>query len=186
MTRLNTINTNRCKLRCIRPSDNQRVFEILKDAETTRYLNIKSINSLSDVDELIHDYLAGYKVGQKYPFAIIEKEIKQLIGVFIIKLDIYDEDCFEFTVFIDKKYWNNGIYSEVLPEMLRFSFECLGTGSVRGFVMQGNPASSKVLKKQGFSLEKVFRVEGLPELIESYLMTRGFYFLHLKQQIIID
>lgn len=167
--------TKRFMLRSVCMNDSQVIYSILKDPETTRYLNMNPVQSIEDANEIVKDYLSGKNTGEKYPFAILDKETGEFMGVFLIKIDVYDEDCFEFTVYLDRKYWNNGIYTEVLPRMEEFAFEFIGTGNLRGFVMQHNKSSSHVLKKSGFSLEKTFRVEGIPDLIESYLMTKNTY-----------
>lgn len=61
------------------------------------------------------------------------------------------------------------MYTEVLPYMTEFAFKDIGTGNFRGFVMEKNKASSRVLEKCGFELEKIFEVPGLEGKIISYL-----------------
>lgn len=181
MINIDRIDTKRFVLRKVLSQDRDYIFEILKDEETVKYLNLPKINTLSDVDEIIFEYLRAYEEGKKFPFAIVEKKTNDFVGVFLLKVDLFDEDCYEFTVYINKKHWNRGIYSEVLPEMVKFAFECIGTGNVRGFIMINNKSSARVLKKNSFCLEKTFPVEGLPELIESYLMTREYYNKYIKE-----
>ena len=175
MTEIKEIHTDRFILRKITENDNESMFDILSDAETTKYLNMESVKSISDVNRIIDDYLLQYAKGDKYPFAIVKKDSNELIGVFLIKLDLFDPDCFEFTVYIKRELWNKGIYSEVLPYMMDFAFNKIQTGNFRGFIMISNRASAQALKKHGFVLEKTFAVDGLPEMIESYLMTKQDY-----------
>ena len=175
MQQINQIETNRFLLNMLEIDDHVRVLEILRDKEVTRYLNVGKMETLDDARNLVQDYLEGYKNGTKYPFAITSKDDSGLIGVFVIKLDLFDEDCFEFTVFIDKKYWNKGVYSEVLPYMTAIAFDMIKTGNFRGFVMSSNRSSARVLLKNGFVLEKIFSVDGIADKIESYLMTRKQY-----------
>ena len=175
MITINEILTDRFILRQVEEQDNESIFEILSDKQTTKYLNIKEIKTIDDVDEIIKDYLEEYAIGNKFPFAIINRKTGRFTGVFLIKLDLYDPDCFEFTVYIKRDYWNQGTYSEVLPYMIDFAFYNIKTSNFRGFIMVSNRSSAKVLKKCGFFLEKTFFVEGLPEKIESYLMTREEY-----------
>jgi len=171
MVKISEINTERFILRRISHNDDVSVFNILNDEETIKYLNIQKVKSVSDVDEIITDYLSQYEKGNKFPFAIVNKEYNECIGVFLIKLDIYDVDCFEFTVYIKREFWNKGVYSEVLPYMVDFAFNEIGTKYLRGFVMISNKASATVLKKCGFVLEKTFKVDKLSEIIESYILT---------------
>lgn len=176
MVKIETINTERFILRQMVESDSESVFKILSDKETAKYLNMAKVNTLSDADALVKDYLSQYAVGEKFPFAITEKDSEDLIGVFLIKRDLYNPDSFEFTVYIKREMWNRGIYSEVLPYMTDFAFQKIGTGNFRGFIMISNKASGNVLAKHGFVLEKTFAVDGLPEAIESYMMTKEKYY----------
>lgn len=175
MVKIDTISTERFILRQVVESDSESIFGILSDNETAKYLNITKVNTVSDADALIRDYLSQYAVGEKFPFAITEKGSDDAVGVFLIKRDLYNPDSFEFTVYIKRELWNRGVYSEVLPYMTDFAFRKIGTGNFRGFIMISNKASGKVLKKHGFVLEKTFAVDGLPEMIESYLMKKEDY-----------
>lgn len=172
---MENIETNRFILRKVNKEDAIDIFEILSDKETIENLNMGIHNEIEDTKKLINEYLIGADKGEKYPFAIIDKEMKEFVGVFLIKLDLFDEDCFEFTVYIKKKFWNKGIYTEVLKYMIRFAFEKIGTGNFRGFVMEKNQVSSRVLEKCNFKLEKIFAVEGIEGKIKSYLITKEEY-----------
>lgn len=177
MIEIKNVFTERFLLRKINEDDNRSILGILCDDETIKYLNMDKVETITDVDTIINDYLMQYEKGNKYPFAIVSKETSELVGVFLIKLDLYDPDCYEFTVYIKRALWNHGIYSEILPYMMSFAFKEIGTGNFRGFIMISNRASASVLRKHGFALEKTFVVEGLPEMIESYLMTKEEYFI---------
>lgn len=176
MVKIDTINTERFILRQVVESDSESIFGILSDKEVVKYLNIAKLKTLSDADALVKDYLSQYAAGEKFPFAITEKNSKDLIGVFLIKRDLYNSDSFEFTVYIKREMWNRGIYTEVIPYMTDFAFQRIGTGNFRGYIMISNKASGNVLAKHGFILEKIFDVDGLPEAIESYMMTKEDYY----------
>lgn len=177
---MENIVTNRFILRKVNKEDNEEIFKILSDKDVNENLNMDIHVNILDTDKLIEEYLEENKIGNKYPFAIIDKNTKEFLGVFLIKLDLYDEDCFEFTIYIGKDNWGKGIYTEVLPYMTEYAFTKIKTGNFRGFVMEKNIASSKVLEKCGFALEKVFEVPGLNGKIKSYLITREEY---LKKKI---
>ena len=178
--KIENINTERFILRKVEKEDCNEIFEILSDVKGNENLNMDLHTSKQDTLNLIEDYLEEYEKGFKFPFAILEKDTNTLVGVFLIKLDLYDEDCFEFTIYINKSHWGKGIYTEVLPYMIKFAFEEIKTGNFRGFVMEKNKASSKVLLKSGFDLEKVFEVPGLEGKIESYLITKEQYEKNIK------
>lgn len=177
---MRTIETDRFILRKLENEDVEEVFEILSNPKVIENLNMSIQNTLEDTKALFNDYFEELKKGTKFPYAIIDKNSKDFVGVFLIKLDLFDEDCFEFTVYLKEKFWGKGIYSEVLPYMTKFAFEDVQTGNFRGFVMEKNIASSKVLEKTGFTLEKIFEVPGLEGKIISYLMTKEEYERKIK------
>jgi len=169
---MKTIETERFILRKIDDKDAEDIFIILSNNEVITNLNMDIHKEINDTKKLIEEYKKGYEEGTKYPYAIIEKKSNNFIGVFLIKIDLFDEDCFEFTIYLNKKYWGKGIYSEVLPYMTEFAFNDIKTGNFRGFVMEKNTASSKVLERCGFKLEKKFEVPGIEGKILSWLKTK--------------
>ena len=172
---IKNINTKRYILRKVEKSDAQEIYKILSDKNVIENLNMKLHESIEDTKSLIEDYLTEHEKGLKFPYSIIDKDTLEFIGVFLIKIDLYDEDCFEFTVYLKKEHWGIGIYSEVLPYMTKIAFEEIKTGNFRGFVMEKNKASSKVLLRNNFILEKIFEVPGIDGKIESYLITKEQY-----------
>ena len=172
---IKNIETDRFILRIIKNSDEKDIYEMLSNPDIAKYLNMPIHKNVNDTKNMLKDYFEEYDKGNKYPFAIIEKNTKIFLGVFLIKLDLYDEDCFEFTVYIKKDYWDNGIYTEVLPYMTKFVFEKVKTKNFRGFVMEKNKSSCRVLEKCNFKLEKNFKVPGIKGNIISYLITKKDY-----------
>lgn len=169
------IETKRFILRKVEKEDREEIFKILSNENVIANLNMSIHKNIEDTDSLIKEYLEENKKGTKYPYVIIEKNSKDFMGVFLIKLDLFDEDCFEFTIYLKQEYWGIGIYSEVLPYMVKFAFEEIKTGNFRGFVMEKNIASSKVLEKYNFELEKIFEVPNIEGKIKSYLIKREDY-----------
>ncbi len=163
------IETQRCLLRKIEETDSDVIFPLLSDPEVIENLNMKLHTQIKDTEELIKNYLVEYEKGCYFPYVVTDKQTKEFLGVFLLKLDLYDEDCFEFTIYLKKEVWGKGIYTEILPYMTQFVFENIKVENFRGFVKEKNKASSKVLKKCGFELEKVFDVPGIEGKIESYL-----------------
>lgn len=167
--------TNRCKFRLVKDTDEKDIFEILSDEDVITNLNMDIHKSILDTRQMLKDYKKEFINGNKLPLAIISKDNDDFIGVFLIKLDLYNEDAFECTVYLKKKFWNKGIYSEILPSMIKFAFEVIQTKNFRGYVMEKNKASARGLEKNGFKLEKIFNVPGIDEKIYSFLITLEMY-----------
>ncbi len=169
------IETNRYKLKKIEKDSAKNLFHVLSNEKIIANLNMSLHKTMEDTYQLLEEYEKGFKEGTKFPFEILKKDTNEWIGVFLLKLDYYDEDCFEFTIYLDEPYWGQGIYTEILPYMVTYAFEKIGTGNVRGFVMEKNVASARVLAKSGFSLEKKIKVPGIEGEVLSYLMTKKEY-----------
>ncbi len=169
------IETNRFVLRKLNENDIGDVFKILSNPKVIDNLNMEIHKSIEDTKNLFDEYFEDLKKGKKFPYAIINKNTKDFIGVILVKLDIYDEDCYEFTIYLKEEFWGIGVYSEILPYVVDFAFNDIKTGNVRGFVMEKNIASSKVLEKSGFKKEKIFDVPGIEGKIISYLITKDEY-----------
>lgn len=166
---MRTIETKRYILKLVEKKNANKIFKILSNPQVIENLNMDIHTKIEDTIELLNEYYKGLEKGEKYPYEILDKVTGEFIGIFLIKLDLFDEDCYEFTIYLDEKYWGNGVYTEVLPYMTQVVFEDIGTGNFRGFVMDKNIASKRVLEKCGFELEKIFNVDGIEGKIYSYL-----------------
>lgn len=175
------IETKRFFLRKILKEDAEYIFDILNKEEVIKTLNMKRMEKIQDVEKLIEEYLEEYQKGNKEPFVILSKENEEFLGVFLLKVDLYNENAFEFTVFIKPECWGIGIYTEVLPYMISEVFENIRVDNFRGYVKEGNVASEKVLQKNKFKLEKIFRVENIEQRIKSYLITKEMYDQLIKE-----
>jgi len=177
---MKNIETKRFMLRKVEKEDAEKIYKILSNEKVVSTLNMETHKNINDTYKLLNSYEEELSKKTKFPFAIVNKENKEFIGVFLIKLDLYDEDCFEFTIYLDEQYWGKGTYKEVLPYMIQFAFEDICTGNFRGFVMEKNLVSAKTLENAGFSLEKIFEVHGIEGKILSFLITRQEYFSRKK------
>lgn len=172
---MRSIETERYILKKVEIEKAEEIFKILSNEKVITNLNMEIHKTIEDTHKLLNEYFEGINEKTKFPYEILKKDNDEFIGIFLIKLDLYDEDCFEFTIYLDEKYWGQGIYTEILPYMAQVAFEDIGTGNFRGFVMEKNKASCRVLEKCGFRLEKIFNVPGIEGKIISYLMTAEEY-----------
>lgn len=169
------IKTERCILRRTAWEDRNNIFKILNNPKAIENLNMNLHLTLEDTDRLLDDYFLGIENETKCPYTIIDSNTGAFIGIFLLKLDLYNEDAFEFTVYLDELFWGKGIYTEILPYMVTVAFDDIKTKNFRGYVMEKNVASRKVLEKSDFILEKVFNVPGIQDKIYSFLITEEDY-----------
>ena len=169
------MNTDRLNLRLVDINDSADIYNILSNDKVNQNLNMNKPKDINDVVELINKYLKNYLEGTYEPLAITLKDTNEFIGVFLFKLDLYNEDAYECTIYIDEKFWNKGFSTELIKSMINYFFTKYKQSNFRGYIMAKNTASARVFEKCNFKLEKIFKVDGIDGSILSYLMTREDY-----------
>ncbi|MFZ5981908.1 MAG: GNAT family N-acetyltransferase [Candidatus Zixiibacteriota bacterium] len=91
--------------------------------------------------------------------SVILKETGEHIGV----TEIYAIDEYErkyiWGVVLDRKFWRQGLGTEVAGLIIRYVFEDLGYRRLKSYTHSGNPVSMKFQEKLGFVKEAVLRQE---------------------------
>ena len=100
----------------------------------------------------------SFKKKEAFIFGIREKENLKLIGAVGLHLDVAHHKA-EVGYWLGKSFWNNGYVSEALQEVLKFGFEELKLNKIYASHFHHNPASGKVLEKNGFVLEAELKQE---------------------------
>lgn len=100
-------------------------------------------------------YSKRKKFGKFTEFAIRNKN-KKLIGVcgFQVKYGKNSKKD-EIGYWLAKPYWNKGIMTNVVNKLCQIGFNKFNLTRIEATVFSHNAASSKVLEKAGFELEKV-------------------------------
>lgn len=100
----------------------------------------------------------GFANKDAFIFGIREKENLKLIGAIGLHLDIGNNKA-EVGYWLGKSFWNRGYVSEALQKVLQFGFEELNLNKIYASYFLHNPASGKVLEKNGFVFEGTLRQE---------------------------
>ena len=108
-------------------------------------------------EQFISKQIAEFEAGHSVTFAIEKKGDNSLIGILEI-LDIEREhSCAEVGYWLAVEAWGQGYMSEALKPAIRFGFEKLSLNRLHAYHMVRNPASGKVLEKNGFVREGLLR-----------------------------
>jgi [ribosomal protein S5]-alanine N-acetyltransferase len=75
---------------------------------------------------------------------------------FTVKDDVYRYNA-EVGYWIGEAYWGRGIISEVMPVMVRYIFQNFQVNRLYACVLDGNPASMRVLEKAKFRHEATLK-----------------------------
>jgi len=83
---------------------------------------------------------------------------KQLCGVIslIIQKDVYRKSA-EIGYWIGEPYWGNGIATKAVQLITKYGFETLNLIRIYTGVFEHNPTSMKILEKNGYQKEGVFK-----------------------------
>jgi RimJ/RimL family protein N-acetyltransferase len=102
----------------------------------------------------------GFAKKDAYIFVIREKENLKLIGAIGLHLDFANRKA-EIGYWLGKSFWNKGYVSEALQKIVEFGFEELHLNKIYASHFPHNPASGKVLQKNGFEFEGILKQEVL-------------------------
>jgi RimJ/RimL family protein N-acetyltransferase len=93
----------------------------------------------------------------KYEFAIVIKEMNQLIGGCGIKIDPLNEKNCEIGYCLSSDYWGNNYAAEAAEVLIDFAFNTLNMHRVFALVDTENHRSIRVLEKLKFRKEGHFK-----------------------------
>lgn len=146
---------------------------ILRPLERADAASIQQAASAREVADtmisLPHPYLSGE--AQRYldeqesqrerglgaAFAIIAKAKRVFCGVVELRHIEPEHSQAELSFWLAVEAWGQGYMTEVVQTMLRYAFADLGLNRLYAYHMERNPASGRVLEKNGFLREGLLR-----------------------------
>lgn len=156
-----TLETERLILRKFKLSDVKDMFyNWANDDDVTRHITWPTHNSMEVTEKVVAGYVADSERDTYYHWCIELKDTKVAVGS-IGAFRLYDDlKTAEVGYCIGKQYWNKGITTEALNEVIRFLFEEIGYNRIEARHDTKNPASGIVMKKSGMQLEGILRQAG--------------------------
>lgn len=98
----------------------------------------------------------GFNKKQQYTFGIKLKETGEFMGAIGLRLEARHNRA-ELGYWIAEPFWNRGFASEATNKVLKFGFEQLGLHKIFATHLDQNPASGKVMIKNGMIKEGVLK-----------------------------
>jgi len=155
--RTREIQTQRLRLRPLRPDDAPGMFAIYSDEKTMRYWSSASVGSLEEAAQMVGEDLKLQLGGTAAFWAITLERTGRVIGKFtLFQLDRHNRRA-ELGYVINRQFWRKGYGSEVLARMLKFCFEELRLHRLEADIDPDNTGSLALLKKHGFQEEGLLR-----------------------------
>jgi len=154
---LPTLETQRLVLRKLNLRDVNDVFEYASVPEIAIHVMWYHHRSVSDSMHFLRAVMLQYQNGTPSPWGIVYKENNKLIGTggFHILNNVHKRA--EIGYALSQAYWNKGIMTEAMKEMLRFGFEYLQLNRIEAFCKIENTASERVMQKCGMIKEGILR-----------------------------
>jgi [ribosomal protein S5]-alanine N-acetyltransferase len=152
------LKTHLLRLRPLKPSDAsaiQKAASARKIADTM--ISLPHPYPTGEAERYIARQQAEQKTGRSLTFTI---EL-QAEGCFYGLVELRDIDREhsqgELSFWLTMETWGKGYMSEVVQEVVRFGFEDSGLNRLYAYTMTRNPASGRVLEKNGFKQEGLLR-----------------------------
>ena len=135
-------------------SDAKDVRDLINDKKIVKQLSGYPYPCpLSRVKKDIQDSLKGWRTGKSYGFTILADG--QIAGSIILENPSKDKGRYDVGFFIGRKFWNKGIATEAIKQVVKFGFKKLKIYRIQGDNDSDNPSSGRAMKKAGFTFEGV-------------------------------
>jgi [ribosomal protein S5]-alanine N-acetyltransferase len=143
---------------------------VIRPLELTDVSDLASLANNQKIWEDVRDYFpfpytikdAEWFINHSLEMTMIENFAITYKGVFCgvisanVQTDVYRKSA-EMGYWVGEPFWGKGIATEAVKLIAKYAFENLGVNRLFSSVFEYNPASMKVLEKNGFVKEGVFR-----------------------------
>ena len=154
---LPVLETDRLILRKVRRSDADDLFAYARDPEVSRHVLWTAHQSKADSRYFLSQLRRQYRMGWPPTFGIEEKATGRLVGTIGFMQVSSEHACAEVGYSPSRDCWNRGLMTEALDAVLRYAFTTLALNRVEAMHETDNPASGRVMEKNGMRPEGVFR-----------------------------
>lgn len=154
---LPTLYAERIILRKINKNDLNKLFECLSNEHVTKYMFIDTNKTIYSTQKFLDTILSRYTEDKPSPWAIALKESNELIGMCGFSKYDYKNKKAEVGYLLSYNYWNKGIATEALDNVIKFGFENMKLNKIEARCINGNLASENVMIKNGMKLDGMLR-----------------------------
>ena len=152
------LETLRLQLRPLELSDTleiQKTAGIREIADTM--ISLPHPYPIGEAERYISLKLNEREAGSSVTFIIEKKVEKGFCGLIEVRDIDHEHSQGELSFWLDIKAWGYGYMSEVVQVVVRYGFEVLSLNRLYAYHMLRNPATCRVLEKNGFRQEGLLR-----------------------------
>ena len=151
------LETERLILRKMSVADVKDVYEYSKNPRVSEFLLWYPHDSEKTTKSYLRYIDKRYRAGTFYDWAIVLKDTGKMIGTCgFTALDV-ENNKGEVGYVVNYEFWNRGIATEALGEVMKFGFEILELKRIEAKYMMSNFASARVMEKANMKFEGTSR-----------------------------
>ena len=152
-----TLETERLRLIEINETHTERFFEIMSEDEVARYYGMRSLKNTEEANKIIESFRLTFNTKRGIRWGIVLKETGEFVGTAGLNNLVTWSKKAEVGYELHPAYWSQGITSEAVKEVLRYSFNELDLHRMGAVTFPQNHASTHLLEKLGFKKEGILR-----------------------------
>ncbi len=157
-----TLETNRLQLRKPIEEDAPQIFYLRSNDTVNQYILRAKQKDLKEAVSFINDRNNDIENGKIYYWAITLKGSEELIGSICLWNFSEDKTVSEIGYDLHPDYFQKGIMTEAIQEIINFGFNKLQLKNIEAFTHKENCSSVKLLEKNGFIYDLLRVDEGFP------------------------
>ena len=183
---LPTIKTKRLIIRPIKLEDANDLYVIASDKRVNDYLSYPLHKSLDETKQVIDKYFLNRPAnGIPQTYVLVYKENNKMIGTCDF-VSIRYHDVGEIGYSLNYDYWNQGLMSEALKEVINVGFAHVGLRKIEIKHSVNNKASQRVIEKTGFIYEGTLRKLIYDKLVNDYVDCKTYGILKAEWRQIYE
>jgi ribosomal-protein-alanine N-acetyltransferase len=171
-----TLETERLILRKMIMEDQHDLFEYASDPELTKYTIWDYHKTIENSIYYLQLILEQYENNQVSNWAIVLKSSQKMIGTCGFVYWAPEHHRAEVGYALSRKYWNRGLMSEAIQELISFGFDNMDLNRIEARCNMGNIGSERIMQKSGMTFEGVIReqllIKGQFEDIKLYALLK--------------
>jgi len=148
------IETERLLLRKILNDDAGDIFILRTNEDAMKYISKPKMKSIDDAIKLIE---VMNTIKERIQWGITIKKENKIIGTIGYHRIEKENYRAEIGYMIAPQYWNTGLMSEALFEVIDYGFNQMNLHSIEAIINPGNIVSKKILQKFNFIKEGYFK-----------------------------
>ncbi|MDX1701239.1 MAG: GNAT family protein [Melioribacteraceae bacterium] len=155
-TNLPRIETDRLILRKLQYSDQADIYSYAQNPNVAKHVLWEAHKDIFDTIKFLNIILEAYSENRAAPWGIEHKTDRKIIGtVGFVSFESEIKKA-EIGYAISENYWNQGIITEAISEVISFGFEKMMLDVILARCKPINIASYKVIEKFNFKYEGIF------------------------------